>query len=346
MAVTIKQIAEYAGVSRGTVDRALNHRSGINPNVAKRIRAIAKELGYTPNRAGRALASHKKPLRIGIILNSIGNPFYDDVLRGIQKAEEEYQDFSLQIQLCQLKGYDPAAQREAIEALSRQGISALIITPMNEASVRQSILSLMQKGIPVVKLNSDLEHTEKAVYIGCNYHKSGAAAAGLLGLFSHGKALVGIVTGSEKMLGHHQRIEGFLTTCAADFPQMKIAAVKENNDDENLSYHCTKSLLEEYPLSALYFCAGGVSGGIRAVDEWQDGHPERKRPFVLCCDATAEIKELIRRGKIDATVCQQPFRQGYDSVKTVFEVFMNSDSRRQDDIYTENEIKIKYNLEK
>ncbi len=346
MAVTIKQIAEYAGVSRGTVDRALNHRSGINPDVAKRIREIASELGYTPNRAGRALASHKKPLLIGIILNSIGNPFYDDVLRGIYKAAEEYQDFSLQIQMRQLKGYDPLEQQQAIEEFGSSGVSALIITPMNEPSVRQSLLALIQKGIPVVKLNSDLEHTEEAVYIGCNYHKSGAVAAGLLGLFSHGKALVGIVTGSEKMLGHHQRIEGFLETCQSDFPEMKIAAVKENNDDEALSYHCTKSLLEEYPLSALYFCAGGVSGGIRAVDEWQASRPRRKRPFVLCCDATSEIKELIRLGKIDATVCQQPFRQGYDGVKTVFEALMNKSPSKQKDIYTDNEIKIRYNLEK
>ena len=44
MAVTIKQIAEAAGVSRGTVDRALNNRSGINPEVAKRVREIAAEL--------------------------------------------------------------------------------------------------------------------------------------------------------------------------------------------------------------------------------------------------------------------------------------------------------------
>lgn len=346
MAVTIKQIAEYAGVSRGTVDRALNNRSGINPDVAKKIKKIASDLGYTPNRAGRALASHKKPLCIGIILNSIGNPFYEDVLRGIYSAAEEYQDFSLQIHLRQLKGYDPLEQCNAIQELSHQDISGLIITPMNEESVRQSLLPLIQKGIPVVKLNSDLEQTEKAVYVGCNYHKSGAAAAGLLGLFSHGKALVGIITGSEKMLGHHQRIEGFLETCNSDFPHMKIAAVKENNDDESVSFRCTKELLETYSLSALYFCAGGVSGGIRAVEEWQEKHPQQQRPFVLCCDATTEIKQLIQKGKIDATVCQQPFRQGYDAVKTVFEALMNGSDFVQNDIYTDNEIKIKYNLEK
>ena len=46
MAVTLQQIAELAGVSRGTVDRALHNRGRVNSEVALRIRKIADELGY------------------------------------------------------------------------------------------------------------------------------------------------------------------------------------------------------------------------------------------------------------------------------------------------------------
>ena len=45
MSVTIQQIAEAAGVSRGTVDRALNHRGRISPEVESRIQEIAEQLG-------------------------------------------------------------------------------------------------------------------------------------------------------------------------------------------------------------------------------------------------------------------------------------------------------------
>ena len=48
MAVTIQQIAEKAGVSRGTVDRALHHRGRINPQVAEKIWELADEMGYVP----------------------------------------------------------------------------------------------------------------------------------------------------------------------------------------------------------------------------------------------------------------------------------------------------------
>ena len=53
MGVTLQQIAEAAGVSRGTVDRALNDRGRIKPEVAEKIKKIAEEMGYQPNRAGR-----------------------------------------------------------------------------------------------------------------------------------------------------------------------------------------------------------------------------------------------------------------------------------------------------
>ena len=46
MSVTIQQIAEKAGVSRGTVDRALNNRGRINPEVAAMVKRTAEEMGY------------------------------------------------------------------------------------------------------------------------------------------------------------------------------------------------------------------------------------------------------------------------------------------------------------
>ena len=86
---TIKEIAALAGVSRGTVDRVLNDRGAVNPETAEKIRKIAKELDYKPNRAGLVLAAQKKRLKLGVILFSTGNPFFQDVLAGINEKAEE-----------------------------------------------------------------------------------------------------------------------------------------------------------------------------------------------------------------------------------------------------------------
>lgn len=340
MPVTIKDIAEFAGVSRGTVDRALNNREGINPDVARRIRKIAAEMGYTPNRAGKALASRKNPVRIGVILNSLGNPFYEEILTGIEAARREYRDFSAELYLRQLKGYQMEEQLAQIDQMQQMGVNAIVLTPINDIRIRDRINQLTAEKLPVIKLNSDLEGTDKATYIGCNYQTSGTTAAGLMGLISNGSATVGIVTGSRKMLGHSQRIHGFIETCKQDFPNMKIVAIAENNDDEQLSYQKTQELLQNASINAIYFSAGGVVGGCRAIDDLH----LKNRPIIICCDASKEIRRLLQENKIHATVCQQPFQQGYQSIKTIFNSLITGELPAQKEIFVENEVKIKYNL--
>ena len=60
MAVTIKQIAELAEVSRGTVDKVLNGRPGVKAETKDRVLRIAKELDYKPNYLGKALVRSKE----------------------------------------------------------------------------------------------------------------------------------------------------------------------------------------------------------------------------------------------------------------------------------------------
>ena len=67
MAVTVKQIAELANVSRGTVDRVLNNRSGVSEATRQKVLKIAKELHYEPNFLAKALVSKKESLKIGVI---------------------------------------------------------------------------------------------------------------------------------------------------------------------------------------------------------------------------------------------------------------------------------------
>ena len=70
MAVTIKQIAEMCGVSRGTVDRVLNNRGRVSEETARKVTEAVEALGYKPNAFGKALAMQKKKIRIGVILCS------------------------------------------------------------------------------------------------------------------------------------------------------------------------------------------------------------------------------------------------------------------------------------
>ena len=96
MKVTIQKIAEAAGVSRGTVDRALNNRGRIDPQVSERILRIADEMGYVP-RSRRQTASRGKPIKIGVVTQLAGSSFMLEVNRGIQKAASELREKNIEL---------------------------------------------------------------------------------------------------------------------------------------------------------------------------------------------------------------------------------------------------------
>ena len=94
---TMKEIADLAGVSRGTVDRALNKRGDIKPETREQILRIAQELGYTRNKAGTALAAKRKSVRFGVIIPETDNDFFAGVSEGFHSIEKEYADYGLPV---------------------------------------------------------------------------------------------------------------------------------------------------------------------------------------------------------------------------------------------------------
>ena len=115
MAVTSKQIAELAGVSRGTVDRALHNRGRVSPEVAERIRKLAKELEYQPNAIGRALVKTSQDFKIGVVLQSIETPTMQIVSQGVQQAADELKTSGVELCVHKIHRLDTAAVLECID---------------------------------------------------------------------------------------------------------------------------------------------------------------------------------------------------------------------------------------
>src|SRR5947209_19295900 len=82
--VTMRTVAEVAGVSMATVSRVLNESGPVNPQVAERVRAAIVSLKYQPNRAARTLASSRSAF-IGLLIADIQNPFFIELMRGIEE---------------------------------------------------------------------------------------------------------------------------------------------------------------------------------------------------------------------------------------------------------------------
>ena len=332
---TIKEIAELAGVSRGTVDRVLNNRGEVNAQTAARVMEIVKALDYKPNKAGIALAVRKKKYKIGVVLFSENNPFFDEVMDGVEAKAIELEDYGIST-ITKRVEFDVDAQINAIEELLEEGINGLLLAPYNHERIRETIDRIVEKQIPVVTVNTDIEGSKRMAYVGSDYFQSGRMAAGLFGLLTQGNTELAVITGSSNILCHSERIRGLCEVLETEYPNIQIAEVVENHDDEFESYALTKQILEEYPkLDALFFTAAGVKGGCKAVIE------SRRKVKVITFDEVPSTLEMLRKGVISVTIGQQPFRQGAKSLSILFEYLSTGIVPRESDCIIDLTMKIK-----
>ncbi|MDI3548293.1 MAG: LacI family transcriptional regulator [Halanaerobiales bacterium] len=88
MAVTIKDIAERAGVSIATVSRVLNDSKPVSPELKRRVLKIIKETEYKPNALARGLIKNQTGL-IGVIIPDIGNQTFASLIKGIEGVADQ-----------------------------------------------------------------------------------------------------------------------------------------------------------------------------------------------------------------------------------------------------------------
>jgi LacI family transcriptional regulator len=112
--ITIKDLARICGVSRGTVDRALNNRGGINEETRRLILETAETYNYIKNQSAAALSAGKSPL-LGVILFSLDNEFFSTIVSSIEKNARKF-GYSV---LVMLSGYDRAPRSSVRSGLCR-----------------------------------------------------------------------------------------------------------------------------------------------------------------------------------------------------------------------------------
>ena len=340
---TIKQIAELAGVSRGTVDRVLNQRGSVNPDIKKRIVDIAEAVNYAPNLAGKTLAVKKKQLKFGYILfgSTSSNPFFYDIIHGIESRAEELKEYGVKVTTKYSPIDKPDMQVQLINEIVDSGISGLSITPINHPVVVDRLKELTGAGIPVITANSDLPDCGRLAYVGSDYYKSGETAAGMMNMVCGGKAKVGVIIGSPWVLCHSERLAGFKKRIEASYPQIEIAGLEVNNDDDLDSFVVTQKLFSEHgEINALFLAAAGVVGACRALEELG----LQRKIKVISFDTTPSICEMVKNGTINATIAQEPFIQGAKPLSLLLDYLGMDIMPEKEFYYTKIEIKIAENL--
>jgi LacI family transcriptional regulator len=87
MATNIKEVAERAGVSIGTVSNVLNRPEVVGEPIRQRVLQAITELGYVRNESARQLRAGRSR-SIGLVVLDVANPFFTDVARGAEAVAE------------------------------------------------------------------------------------------------------------------------------------------------------------------------------------------------------------------------------------------------------------------
>ena len=96
---TIKDIAERAGVSIGTVDRVIHNRGRVSEETRKTILDLVRELDYRPNRVSKGLSLLRKNIKLSFFVpDSLNNPFFGQVRSGAQEKSKELTEYGIEVE--------------------------------------------------------------------------------------------------------------------------------------------------------------------------------------------------------------------------------------------------------
>ncbi|MGN6327006.1 LacI family DNA-binding transcriptional regulator [Pseudolysinimonas sp.] len=142
-AVGIREVAQRARVSVGTVSNALNHPERVSPEAQDRIRAAIAELGYVRNDAARVLRAGRSTT-IGLVVLDVRNPFFTDVARG---AEEEAAHHGMAVILGNSDEH-PGREASYLDLFEEQRVRGVLISPYGDVDAR--LRRLHERGIGAV----------------------------------------------------------------------------------------------------------------------------------------------------------------------------------------------------
>ena len=198
--MTLRDVAEAAGVSEMTVSRVLRQRGDVSERTRARVYEAARRLGYVPNKIAGALASSRVNL-VGVVIPSLSNMVFPDVLHGIGAVLD---DTALQPVIGTSK-YDPELEEHVIYEMLSWRPSGLIVAGLEHTEAARAMMA--NAGIPVVEV-MDTDGDPVAACVGISHAAAGREMA--REIVARGYRRIGYL-GSSSIADHRaqKRLKGF-----------------------------------------------------------------------------------------------------------------------------------------
>jgi DNA-binding LacI/PurR family transcriptional regulator len=253
---TIYDVARLAGVSTATVSRALNGTAPIAVATRAAIDDAVAQLGYRPNPIARSLVT-RSTQTIALLLPDITNPFYAELVSGIQQLMLEGDQSML---LCTTNG-DPEQEARYLRLLRAKHVDGALVDGLGLAPER--IAAFVEDGFPIVCLDRDVDFpTIPLVQVD---NRLGARLATDY-LVSLGHTRIAHITGAPAPISE-ERVAGYREALQAAGIEPDPGLVAPGDFTEAGGHAAMRALLESSARFTAVFCANDLSamGALNSV---------------------------------------------------------------------------------
>ena len=147
MSVTLKQIADMAGVHKSTVDKVIHDRPGVSEAKREQIRALLEQYGYESTPLAKARNYEKKKLTVGILL---AHTAASAALRhGIERVRQDFASFNIALDLRETEAADTEQQAACLREFRESGAAGVIACTADDEAVKTALCALHDADILV-----------------------------------------------------------------------------------------------------------------------------------------------------------------------------------------------------
>ncbi|TGY90925.1 RbsB protein [Petralouisia muris] len=276
-------------------DAASDDSEGFNPD--KAADAMTIEEVREKNGAEVPVDADKK---LGVVMKSLSNEFWRTLQEGYEAAAE---DTGLKIDIqATTDESDETGQQTMTEALTTQGVNALLMSPISDSNLTSAVESANDADVLTVNVNDGLI-AEANHYVGPNAYMNGQLAAEWISNKLGDEGQVAIVVGMAKAFAARERTAGFKEWITDNNSKLEVVAEQNADWDRQKAKELANTWITQYPDLKAIFCNNDdmALGVVEAVEE------SGADILVVGVDGIGEAYDSIRAGKLDATVDSFPF---------------------------------------
>lgn len=322
---TIKDIAQMAGVSVGTVDRVLHNRPGVSASAKEKVEAALAKVDYKPNAYASALAMNKQYLFYLVLPQHDHQAYWQEIEEGAQKASQDRKEFQIQLQVFYYNRYDSKSFTKLVKSGMTKHPDGVILVPSDLDTTRKYTEQLHIHGIPFVLLDSYMPDLKPLAFFGLDSFNSGYFAAKMFMLLFNQTAVRSdnkIMLMRQMVHGHvaskqqANREEGFRHYMIDHFPKIKIVNLDIN--DERPQSEIREVISNFFKNNTdIHHCIT-LSSKAYLIGEYLL-KANRRNIHMMGYDMISRNAICVQQDSIDFLIAQHAYRQGYYCVKTLFD---------------------------